>query len=173
VNTAARLEAATKQFGTMFLMSEEFVQQLSPKNQALSRRIDNVILVGKSDPTPLYTWDMWLGPPKRQGHMGCHKLSPLHVLNSAQANSATAAVTMVMPAAHLSPEMAPKMFVDMFSMGFRAYQVGSWDMAAKTLRRCLEIVPDDGPTLSLLAVLEKADYKAPAGWSGHRNLTEK
>mmetsp|Transcript_28001 Transcript_28001/g.36182 ORF Transcript_28001/g.36182 Transcript_28001/m.36182 type:complete len:983 (-) Transcript_28001:549-3497(-) len=43
VNTAARLEAATKQFGTMFLMSEEFVQQLSPKNQALSRRIDNVV----------------------------------------------------------------------------------------------------------------------------------
>jgi class 3 adenylate cyclase len=174
VNTAARLEAATKQFGTMFLMSEEFVQQLSPRNQALSRRIDNVILVGKSDPTPLFTWDMWLGPPKRQGPMECHPLSPLHVLNSAaQANTATSELTMVMPAAHLSPEMAPKMFVDMFSMGYRAYQVGSWDMSAKTLRRCLEIVPDDGPTLSLLAVMKKADFKAPTGWAGFRHLTDK
>jgi hypothetical protein len=45
VNTAARLEAATKQFGTMFLMSEEFVQQLSPKNQSLCRKIDNVVSV--------------------------------------------------------------------------------------------------------------------------------
>jgi hypothetical protein len=132
------------------------------------------ILVGKNDPTPLYTWDMWLGPPKRQGHMGCHDLSPLHVLNNvANAAAAGANVTMVMPAAHLSPEIAPKMFVDMFSMGYRAYQVGSWDMAARTLRRCLEIVPDDGPTLSLLAVIEKEHFKAPIGWEGYRHLTDK
>jgi class 3 adenylate cyclase len=33
VNTAARLEAATKQFKTMFLLSEDFVKKLSPRNQ--------------------------------------------------------------------------------------------------------------------------------------------
>jgi class 3 adenylate cyclase len=43
VNTAARLEAATKQFQTMFLLSDEFVKQLSPRNQKLCRRIDCVV----------------------------------------------------------------------------------------------------------------------------------
>ena len=43
VNTAARLEAATKQFQTMFLLSDEFVKQLSPRNQRLCRRIDCVV----------------------------------------------------------------------------------------------------------------------------------
>ena len=33
VNTAARLEAATKQFRTMFLLSDDFVKRLSPRNQ--------------------------------------------------------------------------------------------------------------------------------------------
>jgi class 3 adenylate cyclase len=43
VNTAARLEAATKQFQTMFLLSEEFVGQLSSSNQKLCRKIDCVV----------------------------------------------------------------------------------------------------------------------------------
>jgi hypothetical protein len=81
VNTAARLEAATKQFDTMFLLSHDFVKQLSPRNQRLCRKIDCVVLVGKATATPLYCWDMWLGKPKEQGVAGCHGLSPLSLLN--------------------------------------------------------------------------------------------
>lgn len=81
VNTAARLEAATKQFQTMFLLSHDFVKQLSPRNQRLCRKIDCVVLVGKKEPTPLYCWDMWLGKPAEQGTAACHELSPLSVLN--------------------------------------------------------------------------------------------
>ena len=39
------------------------------------------VLVGKKTPTALYAYGMWLGPPQKQGHAGCHPLSPLAALN--------------------------------------------------------------------------------------------
>ena len=44
VNTAARLEAATKQFRTMFLLSDDFVKRLSPRNQ-VSVSVNTVVCI--------------------------------------------------------------------------------------------------------------------------------
>eukprot|EP00898_Chlorokybus_atmophyticus_P006946 jgi/Chlat1/7252/Chrsp58S06894 len=48
VNMASRLEAATKQFGTPLLMSEDFYKILSVNGQARCRQIDRVTVKGKS-----------------------------------------------------------------------------------------------------------------------------
>ena len=42
VNMSARLEAATKQFGVPLLLSEDFLNILSPHVQPECRQIDNV-----------------------------------------------------------------------------------------------------------------------------------
>ena len=57
VNMAARLEAATKQFGTPILLSGDFVNVLSPKARARTRQIDRVTVKGSSKPMGLYTYD--------------------------------------------------------------------------------------------------------------------
>ena len=65
VNTAARLEAATKQYKQQFLMSGAFVVRLSGANRQLCRKLDSVVLVGQTIPTKLFTWDFWIGKSVR------------------------------------------------------------------------------------------------------------
>ena len=48
--------------------------------------------MGKKTPTALYAWDMWLGPPQKQGYAGCHPLSPLSALNPPAAVVKTSSV---------------------------------------------------------------------------------
>ena len=47
VNMASRLEAATKQFGTSILLSEDFVAMLSPRVRSRVRQIDRVTVKGR------------------------------------------------------------------------------------------------------------------------------
>ena len=47
VNMASRLEAATKQFGTSILLSEDFVLMLSPRVRSRVRQIDRVTVKGR------------------------------------------------------------------------------------------------------------------------------
>jgi len=36
-----------------------------------------------------------------------------------------------------------------------------------------KIVPEDGPSKTILEVMEEHNFKAPADWAGYRVLTEK
>ena len=58
VNMAARLEAATKQFGVPLLLSEAFVSLLSPAIRQRVRQIDCVTVKGSNQPIGLYTFDI-------------------------------------------------------------------------------------------------------------------
>ena len=60
----------------------------------------------------------------------------------------------------------------MFAKGFKAYIAGDW---AKAHLRFTEIkkAMNDGPTNTLLGVIEKHKCKAPADWQGFRALTSK
>jgi len=58
VNMAARLEAATKQYGVPLLMSGDTWGLLSPDVQVLCRLIDRVTVVGSEVPVELYTYDV-------------------------------------------------------------------------------------------------------------------
>lgn len=58
VNMASRLEAATKQFGTSILLSEDFVRLLSPHVRAQVRQIDCVTVKGSTHPVGLFTYDV-------------------------------------------------------------------------------------------------------------------
>merc|ERR1711959_331872 len=58
VNMAARLEAATKQYGTAILVSGQFFKLLSSDVQELCRKIDRVTVKGSVEPLELYTYDV-------------------------------------------------------------------------------------------------------------------
>lgn len=62
-------------------MSGDFVSRLCESNAKLCRRIDSVILVGKAEPTALFTWDFWTGADLSQNHV----LSPLAQLSQVSA----------------------------------------------------------------------------------------
>lgn len=55
VNMAARLEAATKQYGVPILLSDSFVEILSPAVRKRCLAIDTVLVKGSNVPTTLYT----------------------------------------------------------------------------------------------------------------------
>ena len=58
VNISARLESATKQYGTQLLMSGEFVEGLSHEMRPSCRKIDVVTVKGSEQPVTLYTTDL-------------------------------------------------------------------------------------------------------------------
>lgn len=58
VNMAARLEAASKQFGTAILISGHLRELLSPQFQEVLREIDTVKVVGSEYPMRLFTVDI-------------------------------------------------------------------------------------------------------------------
>jgi len=58
VNMASRLEAATKQFGVNFLISENLYDVLTPGLKLFCRNIDRVTVKGSNKPIRLYTIDM-------------------------------------------------------------------------------------------------------------------
>jgi class 3 adenylate cyclase len=55
VNMAARLEAATKQYGVPILLSDSFVEILTPAVRQRCLAIDTVMVKGSNVPTTLYT----------------------------------------------------------------------------------------------------------------------
>ena len=58
MNISARLESATKQYGTQLLMSGEFVEGLSHEMRPSCRKIDVVTVKGSEQPVILYTTDL-------------------------------------------------------------------------------------------------------------------
>ena len=75
---------------------------------------------------------------------------------------------------------ASQEFLDRFGVGYRAYEDGDWPKAAEVLKSCLMMNKDstgnpikDGPTTTLLRVMEEHNFVAPKSWQGFRELTEK
>lgn len=58
VNMAARLEAATRQYGVPLLMTNELVSNMSKKVQKICREIDRVTVKGSIKPIGLFTVDL-------------------------------------------------------------------------------------------------------------------
>ena len=72
-------------------------------------------------------------------------------------------------------------FLSEFKRGFDLYRAGEWGDAAAVLRETARGFGggergddrEDGPSLSLLRVMEAHGCEAPRDWKGYRELTEK
>ena len=70
-----------------------------------------------------------------------------------------------------------KEFQANWKRAYEAYKSGDWSTAHRMLKEGQELVPEDGPTKTLLRVIDRMSvrpgYNAPPDWKGWRALTEK
>jgi hypothetical protein len=60
-----------------------------------------------------------------------------------------------------------------FRQAYQEYVNGNWNTSQNYLTQCLEINPDDGPSLALAEYMEKHKNSPPDGWLGYRDIDEK
>lgn len=64
-------------------------------------------------------------------------------------------------------------FVGIFAEAYDLYKKGEFVEAHAKLQNGLEINPKDGPSKTLIEVIEDFGMKAPEDWAGYRALTSK
>ena len=221
VNIAARLEAATKQFGVPLLLSAHFAALLSTDVKAACRVVDCVTLKGCQNPLDLFTFDADADfQPQAQSSiaMGRSGLlasgsssggggssgfgidardSGLTSSNSATgsafgaasgSNTASPGTAELLGAPYIATMRStlPVNFLAHWRAGYEAYSQGRWAEARDVMTQHTlhaRVAPPraagdgaatiDGPSQVLLGVMEKHGWKAPPGWKGFRELTEK
>ena len=173
VNMASRLEAATKQFRTPILLSEHFVALLSPSTQARVREIDRVCVKGSNQPVSLFTYDCDMSrvafPEEGSMKAEYRSFSDREFVQEFDENPDIVATKTSTPE-----------FLARFGEGYQAYKDGDWGKAKSILSRIIEEKTDstgahcgDGPSLTLMGVMEEYNFQAPSSWKGYRDLTEK
>jgi len=167
VNMSARLEAATKQFGTPLLLSEDFVTILSKNASEHVRQIDAVTVKGSLRPIGLFTVDT-----------NTEDVHPEPEVPSASIGLSDMANEFLEHPDILAVHSSEAEFTAEFNKGFQAYKAGDWTTARTHLEKTVALHNAGsralvGPTNCLLGVLAANNYTAPAGWRGFRELTEK
>lgn len=163
VNMAARLEAATGQFDVPMLLSEWFVDELSPEARKFCRKIDRVAVKGSEIPMDLWTFDIGSYPADGV----CPIISSDGIQKPVEFG--------VDPIYKNLQEGIPTPFFENFNEGIGAYFAGKWDVARDKLTTANQIW-EDGPTKVVLKVMDtesNGSFVAPTWWKGYRQLTEK
>ena len=124
------------------------------------RLIDCVSVKGSKQPMKLYTFDIGRIPV----HLGCYCKDANHYMDADFATDPAIAQLQ----ADLPSELEPR-----FSRAMTAYQAGDWSTARTTFESVLEVMPNDGPTKTLLDFMRQSDFIAPVDWNGVRELIEK
>jgi len=161
VNMAARLEAATHQFGTPLLVSGPFVNEMSPAARAMCRKIDVVTVKGSQIPLELWTCDI-----SNFDIFGARALTPVIV------DGEQKAVDLLAIKKGIQKDFDDE-FKRVFEEGVELYIKGDWDLARVKIDECLGIYDGDGPCNSLSKVMIREGGKAPEDWRGFRELTSK
>uniref|UniRef100_A0A0G4F3H4 Guanylate cyclase domain-containing protein n=1 Tax=Chromera velia CCMP2878 TaxID=1169474 RepID=A0A0G4F3H4_9ALVE len=174
VNTAARLQTATKLYGVQLLFSEQFFEYLAPSAQERSRRIDNVVLKGLHKPIGIYTFDMTpTPPPVAEGHTIGILRPPEDVTVEVLMAQGTDAIFRLDLDFVFLREFFSFDFSSNWTLGFRAFVNGDWDAAQLSFQRCLDEIPDDGPSEVMLQFIADNDHTPPVSWAGFKILTAK
>ncbi|CAK60438.1 unnamed protein product (macronuclear) [Paramecium tetraurelia] len=195
VNLASRLEAATKQFGSVILISGILKQHLTEQCQKQLRLIDIVTVKGSIEPVEIHTIDMSIKnliAKTKELHdkfdvtkMNQQEQKQFRVLNRFKRNQLQKDVSKdkinVADQFNTDEEIIharepyTKEFYQAWLEGFQFYIKGQWELAQSLFSKTLYMIPDhkDGPSNTLLEVIHSHGGKAPHDWKGYRELTEK
>lgn len=185
VNMAARLEAATKQFGTPLLISGPLKNIMSDEMQKCCREIDTVTVKGSIKPMRLFTIDIDVNSLERtKDPMFNKKLKDKKFLRDQmrtkmfnQLYTQERTTWDEFNADHEFIELRQNVdenFEDLFKVSYRYYIEGEWDKAGQGFEKLIQWKPNDGPTRNLHNVINvKHNAKAPDDWKGYRPLTSK
>ena len=178
VNMAARMEAASRQFGVSILMTERFVELMSPEAQENCRKIDVVTVKGSATPMPVYTYDTYQNQtfPVLQAP----KFSSLNLeeVLAAQADEYDVHIWNQDEDLLQLRSLSTPEFNATFREGVTAYLTGQWEKARQLLEKADEMMSQsdlggDGPSQTLLSYMRHQDWICPPDWAGYRPLTSK
>eukprot|EP00933_Yihiella_yeosuensis_P070035 TRINITY_DN7737_c0_g1_i6.p1 TRINITY_DN7737_c0_g1~~TRINITY_DN7737_c0_g1_i6.p1 ORF type:complete len:209 (+),score=27.78 TRINITY_DN7737_c0_g1_i6:64-627(+) len=186
---AAKLEASTKQYGCLVLISQAMISLISEDIADECRMIDHVKLPGSREPFKLYTLDLDdlaleveraqavcpgqsanLKPNKyRQRHerqrLKNERWSDDFKLHSMFEGDQDI-VTM---RAKFTSE-----FFCRFNMAYLNYEAGEWLVAKDMLEATrFFLATEDGPSAALLRYMRTYNWTAPKDWNGSRILGDK
>jgi len=176
VNMAARMEAASRQFKVSILMTERFVELMSPEAQEHCRKIDVVTVKGSATPMPVYTYDTYQNQtfPELQAP----KFSSLNLeeVLAAQADEYDVHTWNQDEDLLQLRRLSTPEFNVTFRDGLTAYLTGQWDKARQLLERademmCQSELGGDGPSQTILNYMKHRDWICPPDWAGYRPLT--
>eukprot|EP00747_Dinoflagellata_sp_TGD_P090257 gnl/TRDRNA2_/TRDRNA2_164633_c0_seq1.p1 gnl/TRDRNA2_/TRDRNA2_164633_c0~~gnl/TRDRNA2_/TRDRNA2_164633_c0_seq1.p1 ORF type:complete len:205 (+),score=28.53 gnl/TRDRNA2_/TRDRNA2_164633_c0_seq1:75-617(+) len=175
---AARLEAATKRYGSLILLSESIVKLMSVRIADQCRTIDHLILPGGSIPFKLYTIDLddlsleqekELPPQNKNQKLKARIMRQrrrmerwadeyqIHTLFEDDGDIVTMR-------ARYTEE-----FFRRFAMAVLNYEAGEWAVAHDMLAATrFMLATEDGPSSALLKYMSRYNFKAPRKWPGYR-----
>jgi hypothetical protein len=157
---------------------------MSSEMQALSREIDVVTVKGSVKPMRFFTINMEEEGlkiiPDRYEHMGPKEKKTLRTLEK------TTLLDKIFDGEKHAYEIIKrdddfkelrrfinKKFDLIFDEGYKYYIKGDWKKSYDLLQQGLVMSPNDGPSMTILSVIESENIKSPKDWEGYRNLTEK
>lgn len=189
VNLASRLEAATKQYGVNFLLSEPLYNLLSNEFQEKCRCVDRCTLKGVADPMRLYTFEVDTSNlPKVKDRFLKLAVKDRQKIANNEKNilfgkilneEITTAVLLdkdkeVRRLLHFHRMSSRQPFIKNYNKAFRAYLKGNWKKSNEYFNKCLLISPLDGPSKVINDyILSNNLDSSTVNWKGYRVLTEK
>lgn len=178
VNMAARMEAATRQFGVTILITRSFFKLLSESAQSHCRKVDVVTVKGSNVPMPIYTYDTFQNQVFPQLRAPKYSNLALEDILSSQAENYDASAWTSDPDLTQLRCLATHQFLKTFEKGLNDYLSGHWDVAREQLEKADKMMASndiggDGPSRAILKYMQENDWVCPPSWQGHRPLTSK
>lgn len=188
VNMASRLEMATMQYGVDILISGKLMPICTKEVKKLLREVDVIKVKGSDEPIKIFTVDVQtediaevtdrfkkLIIKEKKRMLEREKF----VLWESLKRKAMSTISVFRSDNDFSDlrKNYNKIFNAKWREAYRAYINGDWADAHRMLKEGQEICPDDGPTKTILRVIDnmsvRPGYNAPTDWQGWRALTEK
>eukprot|EP00804_Cyclotella_cryptica_P031221 CCRYP_020319-RA/>CCRYP_020319-RA protein AED:0.07 eAED:0.07 QI:0/0.85/0.87/1/0.57/0.37/8/2080/875 len=178
VNMAARMEAATRQFGVAILITRQFFKLMSETAQIHCRKVDIVTVKGSNVPMPIYTYDTFQKQIFPQLRTPKYSNLCINEVLAQQAENYDVSVWMTDPDLIQLRCLATPEFLKAFEKGLKCYLEGNWEEARSILGKADEMMSSndtggDGPSRAILKYMKANDWSCPPTWSGHRPLTSK
>lgn len=194
VNVAALLDAAAGDLGVWLLMSHFMMSLCSKELAMLCRLIDHVMVKSARQPIRLFTIDldyMNLAVTNKPPGKYIKNRFKIRQIREVWKQDKWAETYNVWDAFEHDEDLLlmrhcyTAEFFRRFATAYRNYETGNWRVARDLFFTChyaprrhvgnkpwvpKDEWPPDGPTQTLLAFMQKSDFKAPAEWPGYREL---
>jgi len=179
VNMAARLEAVTKQYGSLVLVSEAHVKLCSEVIADECRLIDNIKMVGTNEAFKLFTIDLDdLALEVERAPIAAHsknaKFKQRHELQRKKNERWSEDFKMHslfendIDIQTMRAKFTEEFFCR-FNMAYLNYEAGEWTVAKDMLEATrFLLATEDGPSAALLRFMKQYEWQAPKGWPGFR-----
>lgn len=175
LDLSERLMGATLELRVPILMTESFFYKLHPNAKVCCRRIDTIISEHIKDPFGLFTFNIYDDPympepkkgdkkPEREWPVGATIFSS----DAIKYDEVDELFRLDLDIISMQKSSLANDFGNHFAQAYEFYIAGQWNEAVELFNHCLNLLPGDGPSLSLKEFIESHDMKTPDSWSGFR-----